>query len=120
MNYDPIEHLNLLFPQPSAVSSISQVSRAIQHHKDELSNNISSLEVTQAYGPESSLERMKSAQEELAQLFRKIESVRLKATETERNITSMTADIKRLDGTKRNLTRSMTALKRLQMLTTAY
>lgn len=120
MNYDPIEHLNLLFPQPSAVSSISRVSRAVQHHKDDLSNDISSLEVTQAYGPESSLERMKSAQEELAQLFRKIESVRLKATETERNITSMTADIKRLDGTKRNLTRSMTALKRLQMLTTAY
>lgn len=32
----------------------------------------------------------------------------------------MTADIKRLDRTKRNLTLSMTALKRLQMLTTAY
>ncbi|KAL9480041.1 hypothetical protein ACSS6W_004827 [Trichoderma asperelloides] len=32
----------------------------------------------------------------------------------------MTADIKRLDGTKKNLTLSMTALKRLQMLTTAY
>ena len=32
----------------------------------------------------------------------------------------MTADIKRLDGTKRNLTLSMTMLKRLQMLTTAY
>ena len=32
----------------------------------------------------------------------------------------MTADIKRLDQTKKNLTLSMTALKRLQMLTTAY
>ena len=32
----------------------------------------------------------------------------------------MTADIKRLDSTKKNLTQSMTALKRLQMLTTAY
>lgn len=32
----------------------------------------------------------------------------------------MTADIKRLDNTKRNLALSMTALKRLQMLTTAY
>ncbi|SPO07698.1 related to subunit of VP52-54 complex [Cephalotrichum gorgonifer] len=119
-NYDPIEHLNLLFPHPSAVSSISQVSRAAQNHKDGLSRDISSLELAQAYGPDSSLERMRSAQQELAQLFRKIECVRLKATDTERNITSMTADIKRLDGTKRNLTRSMTALKRLQMLTTAY
>lgn len=63
---------------------------------------------------------MKSAKDELAQLFRKIESVRTRAIETEQTITSMTADIKRLDGTKRNLTLSMTALKRLQMLTTAY
>ncbi|KAK6583389.1 hypothetical protein PZA11_004465 [Diplocarpon coronariae] len=63
---------------------------------------------------------MQSAKEELARLFSKIESVRTRAIETEQTITSMTADIKRLDGTKRNLTLSMTALKRLQMLTTAY
>lgn len=63
---------------------------------------------------------MQSAQTELAQLFRKIETVRSRAIETEQNITSMTADIKRLDNTKKNLTLSMTALKRLQMLTTAY
>ena len=78
------------------------------------------MEAHQAYQPNSSLERMQSAQAELAQLFRKIETVRSRAMETEQNITSMTADIKRLDGTKRNLTLSMTALKRLQMLTTAY
>ena len=63
---------------------------------------------------------MQSAKAELAVLFRKIESVRTRAIETEQTITLMTADIKRLDGTKRNLTLSMTALKRLQMLTTAY
>ena len=63
---------------------------------------------------------MQSAKAELAVLFRKIESVRTRAIETEQTITSMTADIKKLDGTKRNLTLSMTALKRLQMLTTAY
>lgn len=63
---------------------------------------------------------MQSAKAELALLFRKIESVRTRAIETEQTITSMTADIKRLDGTKRNITLSMTALKRLQMLTTAY
>ncbi|KAI0427522.1 Vps53-like protein [Xylaria sp. FL1042] len=63
---------------------------------------------------------MQSAQAELGELFRKIETVRARAIQTEQNITSMTADIKRLDGTKKNLTLSMTALKRLQMLTTAY
>jgi hypothetical protein len=63
---------------------------------------------------------MASTKEELQLLFRKIEAVRTRAIETEQSITSMTADIKRLDNTKRNLTLSMTALKRLQMLTTAY
>lgn len=120
VDYDPIDHLNLLFSHPSTVSSISQVSKTLQSRQNGLSNEIAALETEQAYGPDSSLERMQSAQAELAQLFRKIETVRSRAIETEQNITSMTADIKRLDGTKRNLTLSMTALKRLQMLTTAY
>lgn len=63
---------------------------------------------------------MQDAQAELAGLFAKIEDVRERALQTERTITEMTADIKRLDSTKKNLTLSMTALKRLQMLTTAY
>ncbi|GAB0137544.1 hypothetical protein EsDP_00005804 [Epichloe bromicola] len=120
VNYDPMEHLNMLFAHPSAVSSIHQVSRTLKAHHNVLSSEINSLELEQAYKPDSSLERMRSAQTELAQLFRKIETVRSRAIETEQNITSMTAEIKRLDGTKRNLTLSMTALKRLQMLTTAY
>ncbi|KAK7999286.1 hypothetical protein PG990_011886 [Apiospora arundinis] len=119
-DYDPIAHLNLLFAHPSTVSSISRVSTNLNKQNNALSTQITELETTQAYGPDSSLERMQSAQAELAGLFRKIETVRSRAIQTEQNITSMTADIKRLDGTKRNLTLSMTALKRLQMLTTAY
>lgn len=67
-----------------------------------------------------SVARIQSAKAELSILLRKIDGVRARALETEQTITDMTADIKRLDGTKRNLTLSMTALKRLQMLTTAY
>ena len=63
---------------------------------------------------------MWAAKKDLAELFPKIEDVRARAMQTEEAITEMTADIKRLDNTKRNLTLSMTALKRLQMLTTAY
>ena len=53
-------------------------------------------------------------------MFRKVEGVQERALETERAITDMTADIKRLDNTKKNLILSMTALKRLQMLASAY
>ncbi|KAL1882167.1 Vacuolar protein sorting-associated protein 53 [Diaporthe australafricana] len=121
VDYDPVDHLNALFSRPSAaVSSIDRVSGTLQSHRDDLSSSISALEASQAWGPDSSLERMQSAQAELASLFQRIEGVRSRALQTERDITTMTAEIKRIDGTKRNLTLSMTALKRLQMLTTAY
>ncbi|KAI1363891.1 Vps53-like protein [Xylaria arbuscula] len=120
VDYDPIQHLNLLFAHPSTVSSIHAVSSTLQSEQHALSTEIAQRQMAQAYGPDSSLERMQSAQAELGELFRKIETVRARAIQTEQNITSMTADIKRLDGTKKNLTLSMTALKRLQMLTTAY
>ncbi|KAI0859634.1 Vps53-like protein [Xylaria cubensis] len=122
-DYDPIQHLNVLFAHPSTVSSVTSVGRVsatLQSEQQALSAQIQARQTAQAYGPDSSLERMQSAQAELAELFRKIETVRARAIQTEQNITSMTADIKRLDGTKRNLALSMTALKRLQMLTTAY
>ncbi|KAI2638400.1 Vps53-like protein [Xylaria nigripes] len=119
-DYDPIQHLNLLFSHPSTVSSIHHVSSTLEFEQNALSAQIAASQTAQAYAPDSSLERMQSAQAELGELFRKIETVRARAIQTEQNITSMTADIKRLDGTKRNLTLSMTALKRLQMLTTAY
>ena len=66
------------------------------------------------------VKRIQAAQADLAELFQRVEGVRQRAIETEGAITEMTADIKRLDNTKKNLTLSMTALKRLQMLTTAY
>jgi hypothetical protein len=120
VDYNPIDHLNTIFSHPSTLTSITQTATALQTHQDDLSTSISTLVAAQAYSDDSSLQRMQSAKAELALLFRKIESVRTRAIETEQTITSMTADIKRLDGTKRNLTLSMTALKRLQMLTTAY
>ena len=67
-----------------------------------------------------SVKRIQAAKADLAELFQKVEGVGQRAIETEEAITEMTADIKRLDNTKKNLTLSMTALKRLQMLTTAY
>ncbi|RDW82646.1 hypothetical protein BP6252_03758 [Coleophoma cylindrospora] len=118
--YNPIDSLNAIFSHSSTLSSIGKTATALEAHQDDLSDSIATLVAAQAYSEDSSLQRMQSAKDELAQLFRKIESVRTRAIETEHTITSMTADIKRLDGTKRNLTLSMTALKRLQMLTTAY
>lgn len=120
MDYDPIDHLNALFSHPSTLTHVAKVSKSLQRHQNELDADISSLVTVQTTSDSDSVRRIQDAKAELAELFAKIEGVRERALETERAITDMTADIKRLDSTKKNLTLSMTALKRLQMLTTAY
>ncbi|KAL2041455.1 hypothetical protein N7G274_005837 [Stereocaulon virgatum] len=119
-NYDPIEHLNAIFSNPSSLSSVSKTSKALRIFQHELDDEIAARVQQQSASDVDSVKRIRAAKEDLAELFQKVEGVRQRAIETEEAITEMTADIKRLDNTKKNLTLSMTALKRLQMLTTAY
>ncbi|RMY00186.1 hypothetical protein D0867_11836, partial [Hortaea werneckii] len=120
VDYDPIDHLNALFSHQSTLSSAPTVSASLNRHQNALDADLASLVSVQSSEDADSVRRIQYAKAELEQLFAKIEGVRERALETERTITEMTADIKRLDSTKRNLTLSMTALKRLQMLTNAY
>lgn len=99
---------------------MSKTSKAIQVYQDRLDDEIDDLLEIQSTANLDAVERMQSSNAEVAELLKKVEDVRQRALQTERNITEMTADIKQLDNTKKNLTLSMTALKRLQMLTTAY
>jgi len=119
-NYDPVDHLNAVFSHPSCLSSISRTSRALRAYQRDLDHEISAHVQQQSTSDVDSVKRIQAAKADLVELFQKVEGVRQRAIETEEAITEMTADIKRLDNTKKNLTLSMTALKRLQMLTTAY
>jgi hypothetical protein len=120
VDYDPFGHLDAIFSHPSALSAVAQTSRALSTYQNELDAEIAELAVRQSTSDVESVRLIRGAKADLADLFRKIEGVRERAIQTEQAITEMTADIKRLDNTKKNLTLSMTALKRLQMLTTAY
>lgn len=119
-DYDPVDHLNALFVHPSTLQSVQHTSSILRAYQDDLDEDIAAFVAYQTASDADSVQRIQDAKAELADLFKKIESVRERAMQTEQTITEMTADIKRLDNTKRNLTLSMTALKRLQMLTTAY
>jgi hypothetical protein len=120
VDYDPITHLNALFGHPSTLDQAASVSQHIHRQQHELDQHMRRMMVRQTRSDEDSVRRITQAKEELGDVFGRIDRVRARALDTERAITDMTADIKRLDQTKRNLTLSMTALKRLQMLTTAY
>ena len=119
-DYDPLEHLNAIFSRPTTLSSISRTAETLQDYQDDLDEDIAERLAQQSTSDTESVRRIQESKKELADLFRRVESVQVRAKQTEQAIAEMTADIKRLDNTKRNLTLSMTALKRLQMLTTAY
>ena len=117
-SYDPIAHLNDIFSHPSTLPSAPTTSKTLHSHVAILNGQIGELVTRQTVADRTSLRSMETAQADLQELFDRIEGVRGRAIATEDAITAMTADIKRLDATKRNLTLSMTALKRLQMLST--
>ncbi|KAF3934664.1 hypothetical protein ABW20_dc0103810 [Dactylellina cionopaga] len=119
-DYDPVAHLNEIFTTPGSLSALTAISSSLTEHVTSLEDSIRALVANQAISDASSVTRVASAKADLDELFKNIETVRGRAIATEQAITAMTADIKRLDATKRNLTVSMTALKRLQMLTTAF
>lgn len=119
-DYDPIDHLNELFSHPSTLSSAPKTSLALRQYQNELDDDIAVRAEAQATSNKQSVERIQVAKEDMEELFKKIDDVRERALKTEHAITEMTADIKQLDNAKKNLMLSMTALKRLQMLTTAY
>ena len=97
-----------------------ETAGVLRNYQYGLDQDISTLVAQQSTSDVESIKRIQAAKVDLAELFQRIEGVRERAMQTEEAITEMTADIKRLDNTKKNLTLSMTALKRLQMLTTAY
>ncbi|KAF1812395.1 hypothetical protein P152DRAFT_449644 [Eremomyces bilateralis CBS 781.70] len=120
VDYDPVGHLNAIFSHHSTLSSLEQTSSTLLQLQHGLDRQIEQSISTQIASDGDNISRIQNTKAELAGLFTKIDNVRSQAAQTEQSIAEMTADIKRLDGAKRNLTLSMTVLKRLQMLTTAY
>ncbi|KAI5293978.1 Vacuolar protein sorting-associated protein 53, partial [Ascosphaera acerosa] len=119
-DYDPIRHLNAMFTEPAHLSAVADAASMLKDYGADLDDEIRHLTRQQEITNMQSIQRIQAAKTDMAELFHKIEDVQARAIQTEQTITEMTAEIKHLDSAKQNLTLSMTALKRLQMLTTAY
>lgn len=62
---------------------------------------------------------LEEAKRVITELFTRVELIKSKAEQSEQMVHEITADIKQLDYAKRNLTASITALKRMNMLVSA-
>jgi hypothetical protein len=84
-----------------------------------LDKEITDLVRSQTASGQDSLAELVQAKQGMEDLYHRIMTIRNRARESEEMVKDMTKDIKLLDMGKRNLTATITMLKRLQMLTAA-
>lgn len=116
---DTVEHLNAILPDPSALPRVPLLLDELSAYKLAVDREI--IACSDAAGQRGSLEQIGDNVDGLVEsLVEEIRTTQQMASSTEGMITQMTKNIKKLDEAKKNLVLSMTVLKRLQMLTTAY
>ena len=115
-NYDPLIHLNEIFPEASSLSSLPSIQLHLTTRLHHLDKEIQAATLQQRQHQSAAQQQINELQLELEDLFKNVENVKGKAEKADGVMGRLTGGIRRLDGGKRNLTTSMTALKRLQML----
>lgn len=118
-NYNPVSHLNALFGTSSHLSQLNAVQNHVELYKSYLDLKQSQPEIP-TQNEKESITKVHNSPSELKLLLDEVRALREKAGLSEKTISDMTSDIEKLDNTKSNLIKSITVLKRLQMLTTAY
>lgn len=118
-DFDSIEYLNSKFSTERALSSsldgfIAQVSQQIGDLDEEISRAVHA----QAEAGARASRDIGEARMAMTELHSKIGEIKEKAEESESIVREICRDIKELDCAKKNLVASITALKRVNMLTT--
>eukprot|EP01114_Cavostelium_apophysatum_P021812 TRINITY_DN7705_c0_g1_i1.p1 TRINITY_DN7705_c0_g1~~TRINITY_DN7705_c0_g1_i1.p1 ORF type:complete len:856 (+),score=183.73 TRINITY_DN7705_c0_g1_i1:75-2642(+) len=118
-NFNPIDYINGLFPNEHSLAdieiAISKMKSSIAATDAEILKSVRT-QVTTGYKGRQDLE---DAQENIRQLFSKVSEIKSKAEQSDRMVTEICREIKSLDFAKRNLTTTITAIRRMQMLTSA-
>ncbi|EFC37134.1 predicted protein [Naegleria gruberi] len=118
--FDPVHYINLRFPNEQALnegleSSIIKVKKKIQRVDEDI---LVAVRKQSSSGVQARRD-LEEARETIQSLFKKINEIKSKAEQSEQMVQNITKDIKSLDYGKRNLTVTMTTLKRLHMLVSA-
>ncbi|KDE06776.1 hypothetical protein MVLG_02972 [Microbotryum lychnidis-dioicae p1A1 Lamole] len=112
------EVLNELIPDEQAIAQTPLVSLLLRAKIQDLRIEIQGL--TLLLEQDQSPHNMTLIQELIGELLSQVTAIRNAATESEMVVREITRDIQSLDLAKRNLVASITALKRFQMLVSAF
>lgn len=121
-NYDPMVDIFELFDDPSALNDIDHLLEYSSEYQTQLEGEIGKQrqeyrQILKESGPDETIDDLDKEVLEMLDMFENLKSL---VGTTGTTINAMTANIKKLDQSKKNLTFTMTTLKRLQILVTAY
>uniref|UniRef100_A0A6A7G204 Vacuolar protein sorting-associated protein 53 homolog n=1 Tax=Hirondellea gigas TaxID=1518452 RepID=A0A6A7G204_9CRUS len=123
-DFDAVDFINKLFPDEASLGppdggDLTQFLRKSRGKINQLEDDISRA-VRDASSERTKTENsIVDAREAIQELFAKVKSIKEKANESEIMVKEICRDIKKLDYAKKNLTATITALKRLHMLGSA-
>jgi len=118
-DFDPIAYINSVFTNEASLSGLDTFLLGISTQINVLEEEISHAVQAQSLAGQQASVHVAEAQSDIGQLFSKMSDIRKKATNSEKVVQEICADIKKLDIAKTHLQTSITSLKRLQMLITA-
>jgi vacuolar protein sorting-associated protein 53 len=117
--FDPIAYINQKFPTENSLEEIDTFVVGVGCKISALDDEISRAVQAQSRAGEQATRDISEAQFAIKELFEKIGDIKTKASQSERMVQEICADIKKLDCAKNHLQSTITSLKRLQMLITA-
>ncbi|TPX70634.1 hypothetical protein SpCBS45565_g01703 [Spizellomyces sp. 'palustris'] len=118
-DFDPIEYINMIFPGEESLATVDTVLAKLRNKIWAMDKEMRELVRSQTDAGVRGQKQLDETRQAIQELFNSIKQIKEQAAESERMVQEITRDIKSLDHAKKNLTSSVTVLRRLQMLVSA-
>lgn len=118
-NFNPVDYINKNFPNEVALGGLDAFVDNLKVQQKQIDEDIRHAVRRQAACGKRARADLDEAKSAVRELFERIKAIKGKAQQSETLVSDVCRDIKSLDIAKRNLTQTVTALKRLVMLVTA-
>lgn len=115
-DFDCVQYINLRFPTEQSLSALEPVQSEIREEAQKARREIESILREQAQTGDEMKTLLGESRGTVAALKTHVSHMKEKAVDSERLVQEICADIRALDIAKKNLTLTITALKRLAML----
>ncbi|GLI62858.1 hypothetical protein VaNZ11_005587 [Volvox africanus] len=118
-DFDPTKLVNQLYPDEASLTDLDKFVLVLKKQINQVDQEIFNAVRSQGGAHARARQDLSVAHGQIVELFTKIRDIQRKSEESEAMVQEICRDIKKLDYAKRHLTNSITALRRLAMLTAA-